>query len=56
MFIKYGFGDLVLCAEYDAYPLRAKSYMREIGFGVKNRINGAVLYTGANTYTDPTIN
>ena len=51
-----GFGDLVLCAEYDAYPLRAKSYMREIGFGVKNRINGAVLYTGANTYTDPTIN
>lgn len=48
--------NLRLVAENEAHPLRARSYEREHGFGVWNRTNGAVLYTGGGTYTDPTLN
>jgi len=46
---------LRLVAEDEAHPLRARSYEREHGFGVWNRTNGAVLYVGGTTYTDPTL-
>jgi hypothetical protein len=39
----------------EMYPLRARNMEREFGFGVWNRTNGAVLYTGGNTYTAPTL-
>lgn len=47
---------LRLIAEDEAHPLRARSYEREHGFGVWFRTNGAVLYTGGGTFTDPTLN
>jgi hypothetical protein len=51
----YGDG-LQLVYDNPSYPLRAKAYRRIFGVGVKNRINGAVLYTGNTTYADPSIN
>lgn len=48
-------GDLVLVAEDERYPLRAKSYEREFGLGVWTRTNGAVLYTGGGTYVAPAL-
>jgi hypothetical protein len=50
-----GSGNLDLLAEDEAYPLRAKQFGREYGFGVYNRVGAACLYTGATSYTNPTI-
>ncbi len=52
------FGDLQIAAQFDNYPLHSTIYEREIGFGVRNRINGAVLdlaRPGGATYTNPVI-
>lgn len=46
---------LRLAAELDTYPLYAKYFEAEFGFGVWTRTNGVVLYTGNATYADPTI-
>lgn len=46
---------LRIAAEIDLYPLRAQYMEAEFGLGVWNRTNGAVLFTGDTTYTDPTI-
>jgi hypothetical protein len=48
-------GDLVLVADDERYPLRAKSYEREFGVGIWNRTNGAVLYTGGGTFVAPAV-
>ncbi len=37
------------------FPIQADYSESEFGFGVWTRTNGAVLYTGGGTYTDPTI-
>ena len=50
-----GLGDLQLVVEDENHPLRARSYERQFGFGVWNRTNGAVLYTGGGSYVIPTI-
>jgi hypothetical protein len=50
-----GTGDLVIAAEDEEYPLRARSLEREMGVGVWNRQNGAVLYLSNATYAIPTI-
>jgi hypothetical protein len=50
-----GAGNLVVAAEDEKYPLRARTLEAEFGFGVWNRTNGAVLYTNNTTYTAPTI-
>lgn len=39
--------------EDEQYPLRAKQMGREFGIGVKNRVNGAVLFTTNATYANP---
>lgn len=46
---------LRIAAEIDLYPLRAQYMEAEFGLGVWNRTNGAVLYTGGTSWTDPTI-
>lgn len=48
-------GVLRLVADDEQYPLRAKRYTRDYGFGVWNRTNGAVLYTGGGSYVVPTL-
>ena len=48
-------GGLQLAYDDDDYPLRARALEREFGIGVWNRVNGAVLYTTANSYAIPTI-
>src|SRR6266568_3269988 len=48
-----GSGDLQLLFDNEIFPLRSRSYGREFGFGVWNRVAGAVLYTGGTTYTAP---
>lgn len=45
---------LRFAAELDAFPLHAEVMEAEFGFGVWNRTNGAVLYTGGAAYADPT--
>lgn len=50
-----GSGDFALDFEDEAHPLRARHLGREFGMAIKNRVNGAVLYTGGTSYTDPTI-
>ena len=45
---------LRLAAEFDQYPLLAKYYEAELGIGVWERSNGAVLYTGNDTWADVT--
>lgn len=40
----------------EMHPFHARSYEREHGFGIYNRVNGAVLYTGGGAYTDPVLN
>ncbi len=50
--------QLRLVADDEAYPLRARSWEREHGFGIWNRTNGAVLFIdagAAGAYVDPTI-
>lgn len=48
--------DLQIVAEIDAHPLVARYMEAKFGVGVWTRTNGAVLYTAAGAYTDPTIN
>jgi hypothetical protein len=47
--------NLGLEFEDDRMPLRAKSYQRQVGIGVWQRVGGAVLYFASGTYTSPTI-
>lgn len=46
---------LVIAADDESHPLRARVLERENGFAVWNRVNGAVLYTGGGAYVAPTI-
>lgn len=46
---------LRIAATNSSFPLTAQYMESEFGLGVWNRTNGAVLYTGGTTYTDPTI-
>lgn len=48
-------GGLVIAADDEKYPLRAKNWEREYGVGVWNRIAMAVLDSAHSTYTAPTI-
>jgi len=48
-------GNLELVYEDENHPLRARTYQREFGVGVWTRTNGAVLYSGNTSYTQPTI-
>lgn len=41
--------------EYESAPLHATSFARDFGFGVWERANGAVLYTGATSYSAPSL-
>jgi hypothetical protein len=41
--------------EDEQYPLRARQLGREYGIGVKNRVNGAVLYIASGTYANPAV-
>lgn len=50
-----GGGGLVVAAEDEHYPLRARTLESEFGFGAWTRTNGAVLYVGGTSYTAPTI-
>lgn len=50
-----GSGNFGLDYEDESHPLRARQYGREFGIAVQNRVNGAVLYVGGTSYTDPTI-
>jgi len=50
-----GGGDLSLIYENETHPLRARSFEREMGVGVYNRVNGAVLYVSGAAYVSPTI-
>jgi hypothetical protein len=50
-----GGGGLVIAAEDEHYPLRARTLESEFGFGVWTRTNGAVLYVGGTSYVAPTI-
>lgn len=45
---------LRIVAEIPSYPLFAQYMASEFGFGAFTRTNGAVLYLGDSTYTDPT--
>lgn len=47
--------QLVLAIEDEKYPLRARTYEREFGVGIWNRMAASVLYTGGGTYTAPTL-
>ena len=46
---------LRIAAENDEYPLIVKFMEAEFGIGVWTRTNGALLYTGGASWTDPTI-
>ncbi|HQW34705.1 MAG: hypothetical protein WAU96_10875 [Anaerolineae bacterium] len=46
---------LYIAAQFSDHPLTAEWMQAYFGFGVVNRLNGAVLYFGGATYTDPTI-
>lgn len=50
-----GLRGLRIAAEIDLYPLRAQYMESEFGLGVWNRTNGAILYTGGTSWTDPAI-
>lgn len=50
-----GAGNLVIAAEDEQYPLRARTLEAEFGFSVWNRTNGAVLQTNNASYQEPTI-
>lgn len=51
-----GSGNLVIAAEDEAYPLRAKTLEAEFGVGVWQRTGGAVLdITDVTTYVAPTL-
>jgi hypothetical protein len=44
-----------LTYENEAYPLRARTYERNFGLGVYNRVAASILDTAHTTYTAPTI-
>ena len=46
---------LRIAAEHSTHPLTAQFMEASFGIGVWNRTNGAVLYFGGGSYTDPTI-
>lgn len=50
-----GSGELEILAEDERFPLRARSYGREFGFGVRERTGAAVLRTNNGSYAAPTI-
>jgi hypothetical protein len=53
-----GAGELQLVSEFANHPLQARSYEREFGIGVYNRVAAAVLFIdagGAGAYTAPTL-
>lgn len=50
-----GSSGLVVAAEDEAYPLRARTLEAEFGIGVWQRVSAAVLYVGGTSYTAPTI-
>jgi hypothetical protein len=50
-----GSGALVIAAEDEAYPLRARTLEAEFGIGVWNRTAAAVLKTDNATYSPPVI-
>lgn len=50
-----GSGDLNLLFDNEIFPLRAREYGREFGFGVWNRVAAAVLYTGGGSYVAPAL-
>lgn len=50
-----GSGDLELLFDNEIYPLRARNYGREFGFGVWNRVAAAVLYLSNSTYAAPAL-
>lgn len=50
-----GLQGLRIDAEYEQFPLVAKNMVAQFGFGVWNRLAGAVLYTGDTTWANPTI-
>lgn len=50
-----GSSALMIAAEDEAYPLRAKTLESEFGVGVWQRAGAAVLYTGGTSYVAPTI-
>lgn len=47
-------GRFRLLSDDENYPLRAKTWMREFGFGVQERVTAAVLYTADTSYAVPT--
>lgn len=48
-------GNLEAIFEDDEAPWHAKAWEREFGFGIWERVNGAVLDTAHSTYTAPTL-
>jgi hypothetical protein len=54
MRVRPGRGVLRLMADWEQYPMRARQYEREYGFGIRERINGAILYIGGGSYVTPT--
>lgn len=53
--VRDGSDGLETVAQNDAYPLYAQYLMAEFDFGANERTNGAVLYLGGDTYTDPSL-
>jgi hypothetical protein len=49
------FGDLQFNYEDERLPLRARSYERQFGIGVWQRVGGAILQFNSGSYTTPTI-
>ena len=56
LMLVYGSGANATTEAPRDYPLRASAYRRMFGVGVWNRINGAMLYVGGTSWTDPTVN
>lgn len=50
-----GFGRFNILFEDENYPMRGQWMEREFGVGVWNRLGAAILYTGGETYTQPSI-
>lgn len=48
-------GELQIDADEEKHPLRAKTYSREFGIGVRNRTSAAILFTGNATYASPSL-
>jgi hypothetical protein len=52
---RLGTMGLVIAAEDEEYPLRARSLENEYGVAVWNRVNGAVQYLSGTSYTAPVV-